>query len=57
VVIPSDDPERIADALVSLVRGETDGFEPAILAGARASYAHSRMAERMAAVIEAARTE
>ena len=56
-MIPSDDPERIADALVALVRGEADGFEPATLARARAYYAHSRMAERMAAVIEAARTE
>ena len=57
VVIPSDDPERIADALVSLVRGEADGFDPAALRKARVQYAHSRMAERMAKVIESARTE
>ncbi len=57
VVIPSDDPERIADALVALVRGEADGFDSAALRKARVKYAHSRMAERMAQVIESARTE
>ena len=57
VVIPSDDPERIADALVALVRGEADGFDSAALRKARVQYAHSRMAERMAQVIESARTE
>ena len=55
--VPADDPERIADALVALVRGEADGFEPATLRSVRAEYDHARMAERMAAVIEAARTE
>ena len=54
-VIPAEDPERIADALVALVRGEADGFDPVALEKARAEYAHSRMAERMAAVIERAR--
>ena len=42
---------------MALVRGEADGFEPATLRSVAAEYDHARMAERMAAVIEAARTE
>ena len=55
--IPADDPALIADALIALVRGESGGFDPATLERARGQYAHERMAERMAEVIEAARTE
>ena len=55
--IPCDDPELIADALVAQVRGEADGFDQAALRKTRVQYAHSRMAERMARVIESARTE
>lgn len=54
-VVPGDHPERIADALRALVRGDADGFDPETLAEVRAEYAQSRMAASMAREIEMAR--
>jgi glycosyltransferase involved in cell wall biosynthesis len=57
IVVPADDPERIAGALLSLARGELAGYDPGTVQRVRADYAYPRMAERMAAVVEAARSD
>lgn len=55
-VLPADDPERIAEALVALARGTRDGFDPGRLGAAREEYSYARMAERMAEQVEFARS-
>ncbi|MGH2955908.1 MAG: glycosyltransferase [Solirubrobacterales bacterium] len=53
--VPADDPERIAVALLALVRGEAPGFDAQRLETAAREYSQDTIAERMAAVVESVR--